>query len=183
MCDVTYPRWSSYPKNQRPPLWVDQAVQVVSSQEAAISTATAKTGLSSDQVLQHLAPGLVALGYLVETGKSAAQKIRRPVLFGENGVPDVSYEIDAFHDTHGIAVEVEAGRGARGNATYRDIVRTSLILDAANFVLMVPIAYRHNSGEKEVAVRAYDDTRIQLDAIFASSRLRLPFDMVLLIGY
>jgi hypothetical protein len=38
----------------------------------------------------------------------------------------------AFHDELGIAVavEVEAGRGAAGNADYRDIVRTSLILDA-----------------------------------------------------
>lgn len=45
------------------------------------------------------------------------------MLFGENGVPQVSYDIDAFHDQLGIAVEVEAGRGAANNADYRDVVR------------------------------------------------------------
>ena len=45
-------------------------------------------------------------------------------------MPSVSYEIDAFHDKLGIAVEIEAGRGAHNNADYRDIRRTSLILNA-----------------------------------------------------
>jgi len=81
-------------------------------------------------VLSHLCPGLVALGYAVESGKTKQAKIHRPVLFGENRTPSVNYEIDAFHDELGIAVEVEADRGATGNADYRDIVRTSLILDA-----------------------------------------------------
>ena len=67
-----------------------------------------------------------------------AAKIFRPVLFGENGVPEVSYEIDAFHDGLGRAVEVEAGRGAANNADYRDIDRTSLILDADYLVLLMP---------------------------------------------
>lgn len=81
-------------------------------------------------MLKAIAPGLADLGYAVETGKAAAGKIKRPVLLGENAVPSVSYEIDAFHDAEGIVVEVKAGRGARGNAGYRDIVRTSLIVDA-----------------------------------------------------
>lgn len=38
--------------------------------------------LTSDVVLSFLRPGLDALGYEVESGKAAAQKIRRPVLFG-----------------------------------------------------------------------------------------------------
>lgn len=105
------------------------------------------------------------------------------MLFGENGVPSVSYEIDAFHDAEGIVVEVEAGRGARGNAGYRDIVRTSLIVDAQFLVLLLPLAYRHQSSGREIAVRAYEDARAQLDAIYASERLRLPFTGTLLVGY
>jgi hypothetical protein len=42
----------------------------------------------------------------------------------------VTYEIDAAHDELGIVVEVEGGRGARSNAAYRDLVRTSLIVGA-----------------------------------------------------
>ncbi|MGC5022589.1 hypothetical protein [Micromonospora sp. DT47] len=95
----------------------------------------------------------------------------------------MSYDIDAFHDTEGIVVEVEAGRGARGNAVYRDIVRTSLILDARYLALLLPIAYRHQSSGREVTVAAFRDARDQFDAIYASQRLRLPFQGVLLVGY
>lgn len=179
---MSYPQWSYYPRNVRPPEWTASFVAVVAAVEPSVSTAKHKTGLSSDAVLQQLPPGLVAQGYLVETGKTAAGKIKRPVLFGENGVAEVSYEIDAFHDELGIAVEVEAGRGARGNANYRDIVRTSLILDARFFALLLP----WHTGTKAAARRSRcgpTRTRAQLNAIYASQRLRLPFEGVLLLGY
>lgn len=134
-------------------------------------------------MLSVLAPGLSALGYEVEVGKSAAGKIRRPVLFGDNGKPSVSYEIDAFHERLGVVVEIEAGRGARGNAAYRDLVRTSLILDARFLALALPIAYRHSSAGRAVVVRAYEEIRSQLDAVYASNRLNLPFEGTLLVGY
>ncbi|PKB32454.1 hypothetical protein [Pseudonocardia alni] len=179
-----YPSWSYYPRNVRPPSWAEQLVRAVSDVEALVSTVDARPApLRSDDVLQALAPGLTELGYAVETGKTAAGRIKRPVLFGENGEPSVSYEIDAFHDHDGIVVEVEAGRGARGNANYRDIVRTSLIVDAHYLALLMPVAYRHKSGGRDVVVRAYADTRSQLDAIYASERLKLPFAGVLLVGY
>jgi hypothetical protein len=142
-----------------------------------------KTGIDSDGVLKEISNGLQALGYVVETGKTKASKIFRPVLFGENGVPEVSYEIDAFHDELGIAVEVEAGRGAAGNADCRDVIRMSLILDAQNMALLMPIRYRTTSGSRQHAIPAYERRRNQLDAIYASQRLRLPFEGVLLVGY
>ena len=114
MRDMTYPTWSYFPRNVRPPSWAVSFVEVVKAAENEISTVNSRTGLSSDDVLKSLEPGLVALGYAVESGRTAADKIFRPVLFGEFGVPEVSYEIDAFHDRLGIAVEVEAGRGAAG---------------------------------------------------------------------
>jgi hypothetical protein len=42
------------------------------------------------------------------------------------GAEAKSFEIDAFWPEHGVALEVEAGRGARGNAVYRDIIEGSL---------------------------------------------------------
>jgi hypothetical protein len=132
-------------------------------------------------VLSELRSGLLGLGYVVESGKTKAATIHRPVLFGENGKAEVNYEIDAFHDELGIAVE--AGRGASNNADYRDIVRTSLILDARNMALLMPVSYRFMSGQRQYAIRAYERTRNQLDAIYASQRLQLPFDGILLIGY
>jgi hypothetical protein len=171
--------WSFFPRNVRPPAWASELAAVVAKAESTISTAEKKTGISSDGVLKELNSGLTALGFVLETGKAKASKIFRPVLFGENGQSEVSYEIDGFHDGLGIALEVEAGRGAAGNADYRDIVRTALILDAKYMALLMPLKYR--TGTR--TMKAYEATRSQLSAIYASDRLRLPFDGVLLIGY
>jgi len=178
---VDYPAWKYYPLNSRPPEWVFEVVNVVNRAELAISTVDAHTGLSSDAVLAHLRPGLEALGFEVESGKGAGQKVRRTVLYGENGRPEVNYDIDAFNDYLGAAVEIEAGRGAANNADYRDIVRTSLILDARFLVLMQPYAYR--SSVSAAPIHAYANSRAQLDAIYASRRLVLPFEGVVLVGY
>jgi hypothetical protein len=178
-----YPPWDYFPRNARPPEWVEPFIANVRSAESSISTVERKTGLDSDRVLQQLAPGLRDLGYAVESGKKASERIRRPVLFGSNGQAEVSYEIDAFHDAHGIVVEVDAGRGARGNATYRDIIRTSLILDAQHLILLLPVAYRHVSSGREVSVHAYKDCADLLSALYASQRLPLPFHGVMLVGY
>lgn len=172
-----------YPLNTAAPTWVGQIVGAVASQERAISTEKGKTGLTSNQVLAALAPSLRAIGYAVESGPERAGQIERPVLFGEEGKTQLPFDIDAANDDLGIVLEVEAGRGARGNATYRDLIRASLIVNAKYFALLLPIAYRHQMRAKEVSVPAYGDGRKLLDAIYASQRLRLPFDGVLLIGY
>lgn len=180
---MAYPQWSYFPRNVRPPAWATAVVEVVEKAEAKISTVADRAGLKSDDVLSELRPGLISLGYAVENGKTRADTIRRPVLFGENGKAEVSYEIDAFHDDLGVAVEVEAGRGAYNNADYRDIVRTSLILDARNLALLMPVRYRSMVGQRVSVRAAYEKTHGQLDAIYTSQRLKLPFDGVLLIGY
>lgn len=106
---MTYPVWSYFPRNVRPPAWTSSFVEVLKSTEGKISTVE-QNGPKSDVVLSELGPGLIALGYAVESGKTRQAKIHRPVLFGENGTPAVNYQIDAFHDELGIAVEVGAGR-------------------------------------------------------------------------
>jgi hypothetical protein len=74
----------------------------------------------------------------------------------------VAYEVDAVHDELGILVEVEAGRGARGNAVYRDLVRSSLIVDQRFLVLGVMRSYRHQSSGRPIIVSSYRDSKDQL---------------------
>jgi hypothetical protein len=105
-----FPRWAYFPRNSHPPEWVRDLGDGVAAVENAVSTVGGGR-LESNEVLQQLAPALVALGYTVEAGKRTADKIRRPVLFGDNGTPSVTMEVDAFHDSLGVALEVEAGRG------------------------------------------------------------------------
>jgi hypothetical protein len=177
-----YPRWSYYPTRDQPPEWVAAFVGVVADSRAAIDSAQV-TGLTSDSVLAHLRTGLEGLGFRIETGKKAADRITLPVLFGEQGRPRVKYDVDGVHEELGILLEVEAGRGARGNAVYRDLVRTSLIVDARYLALGLMDEYHHQSSGRPVVVRSYSDAKDQIDAIYASQRLRLPFEGVLLFGY
>lgn len=178
-----YPEWTYYPTNRRPDPWVLSLLEVVAGVRADIDTAKVRDSLTSDTVLGHLRPGLVALGYEVEASKSRADRIRRPVLFGPRGAERVAYEVDAVHDELGIVVEIEAGRGAQSNAVHRDLIRASLIVDARFFALGVMGHYRFHSGTRSVETASYEDARAQLDAIYASGRLQLPFEGVLLFGY
>jgi hypothetical protein len=94
---------------------------------------------------------------------------------------DLAGPCPACHEL-GIVVEMEAGRRARGNAVYRDLVRTSLIVGARFLVLGVMQEYRHLSGGRPVSVSSYRDAKEQLDAIYASGRLVLPFGGLLPFG-
>ena len=173
-----YPRWKFYPSRARPPAW---AQSLIDAFEAAHTADDAQ--MTSDQKLTLLRPALVALGFDVEGGKKSADKLRRPVLFGEMGAEERAYEVDAFHSEWGIALELEAGRGTQGNAIYRDLIQTSLLIDARFLALAVLIEYRFKSGGKTIASQDYRKTISVLDAIYASDRLRLPLDGVLVIGY
>jgi hypothetical protein len=178
-----YPRWEYFPRNVRPPEWVEPLADQVRALEVRISTVEKGTGLHSDDVLSELAPALRDLGYAVESSRSKADRIRRPVLYGSNGRPEVAYDIDAFHDGYGIVVEVEAGRAASNNATYRDIIRASLILDAQYLVLLLPVTYRFINRGQSASVPVFMRALDLLSALYASQRLPLPLRGILLIGY
>lgn len=177
-----YPTWHYYPQSAAAPEWVSAFIDAVRNARTKIES-RAVNSLTSDIVLAHVAPALQLIGYDVETGKGRHDKIRRPVLFGANGKGRVTYEVDAFNEIHGVVVEIEAGRGARGNAIYRDLIRASLIVGARYLVLGVMQEYRHQSAGKETKVKSFEEAREQMDAIYASGRLKLPFEGLLLFGY
>jgi hypothetical protein len=177
-----YPDWCYFPSSVRPPEWVADIVSLFAKHQAQIDSAKVD-GLTSDRVLAVLRPGLVRLGYEVESGKRKADRIRRPVLFADRGSERVAYEVDAVNADDGVLVEIEAGRGARGNAIYRDLIRSSLIVDARFLVLGVMREYRHLSGGRPISVNSYRDAKDLLDALYASGRLALPFEGILVLGY
>lgn len=137
--------------------------------------------MESNDVLDVIANGLRGLGFDVEQGKAKAGKLPRPVFFGDQGTYLRTYEIDAFEPTHGVALEVEAGRATMGNAIYRDLIQASLMLDARFLTLAVPIEYRY--GNKPTREPSYAKTYSVVEAVYGSPRLNLPFEGLLLIGY
>lgn len=146
-----YPAWVYYPTNARPPGWSIEFLQVVSTARSSIDSEAA-SGLTSNVVLETLRPGLEGLGFEVESGKESVRKIRRPVLYGPQGVERVSYEVDGVHDGLGAVLEIEAGRGAMSNAIYRDLIRASLLVDVKYLVLGVMLTYRFaNRGRTAIS--------------------------------
>lgn len=178
MSTEPYPSWKFYPSRAPAPMWVSGVVDAFAGAASEIDSRT-QSGVSSDAALAAIRPALVNLGFVVEASKTKADKITRPVLFGERGSVLVQYDVDGFHPDEGVVLEVEAGRGAASNADYRDIVRASLMVDVRYLVLAMMLSYR--SGGQ--TVRSYEIARHRIDAIYASERLELPLDGLLLIGY
>lgn len=172
-----YPAWKFYPVRLPAPDWAEGVLKTFRSARSTIDSAKNR-GVSSDAALAAIRPGLTKLGFEVERGKTAKQKIWRPVLFGENGKPVVAYEVDGFHDDAKIVLEVEAGRGAANNADHRDLVRASLMVDTDYIILAMMQEYRAGAQ----VTRSYEQTLKRLDAIYASDRLKLPLKGVLLVG-
>lgn len=183
---MSYPSWSYFPRHRRPPTWAQNAVHATAEAELAIHTRDADRSSdqsSSDAVLRSLRPGLVRLGYEVESGKKRDQKLRRPVLFGDDGEAQLTYEVDAFHEELGVVVEVEAGRGSQNGADFRNIIRASLLLDVRYLAMWLPINYHYTQGGRPMSTAAYSNTRTTLSATYSSPRLALPLEGVLLVGY
>lgn len=174
----SYPAWKFYPVRLPAPAWAETVLETFQTVRSEIESAE-HHGVSSNDALAALRPGLEAIGFVVERGNTAADKIERPVLFGEQGSTVVAYEVDGFHEDSRVVLEVEAGRGAANNADYRDLVRASLMVDADYLILAMMLEYR--SGTQ--VMRSYEQTRKRLDAIYASDRLKLPLKGVLLVGY
>jgi hypothetical protein len=180
---MAYPEWRYFPAHSPPPGWVEPLASVFEAHRPEIdSMVVHQQRMQSDDVLKVIADDLDdKLGFQVERGKNKQKKLPRPVFFGDRGSYLRTYEIDAFQEEHGIALEVEAGRATMGNAIYRDLIQASLIVDARYLALAVPIEYRY--GEKPTKEPSYAKTYSVVEAIYGSRRLSLPFHGLLLIGY
>lgn len=165
--------WLYYPKSDKPtPLVLD----VVRSFEAAEHLIdSGKHEHPSNFVLQQVAPHLMVLGFKVEVGKKSDDKIRVPVLFGLNGKLERSFEADAYHEVSGFVLEVEAGRGVVNNQFLKDLFQACMMHDVTTLGIAVRNVYRKNR-DFEYVMRFFN-------TLYASNRLKLPLNGLLIIGY
>lgn len=167
-----------YPRSRAPPEFASEIVAAFRSHESEIATESLDDGLKSDEVLEQVRPELESAGFDVEQGKSEDEKIHRPVLFGEDGEPELRYEVDAYHNEWRCGLEVEAGRAWMGNAIYRDLIQGAMMVQVDTLALAVPNAYKYSSGTN----RAFDKTKNVVETLYRTERLDLPYDLIL-IGY
>ena len=181
MCSSSI-RYMSFPRTEPPPEFVGDVINVFKKHETSISTGLLEKGLTSDMVLAELRADLVGLGFEVGESKRQAEKIDRPVFYGENGIPTLRYQIDAYNAGWECGLEIEAGRAWMGNAVYRDIVQACVMVQVKYLILAVPNSYKYLSSGKPTTSQDYSNTASLAEALYGHSRLRLPYDLIL-IGY
>jgi hypothetical protein len=174
--------FSTFPKTVVPKKIALTVVEIFKNHFDIISTVNRVKGLNSDEVLDVIKEDLQKEGFEVEKGKNQHEKIYRPVFFGENAKPTVQYEIDAFHDHWKCGVEVEAGRAWMGNAVYRDLIQSLVMVDLEHLIIAVPQSYKYKSKGKDLISKDYEKTRNLIETLYNHSRFRLPYDLTL-IGY
>lgn len=131
--------------------------------------------LSSNEVLEVVRPHLQKLNFTVETGKSKAQKISVPVLFGFDNSIDKAFNADAVSEDGKIVIEVEAGRATENNQFLKDIFQACMMFEVEYLVIVVRNEYR---GHKD-----FEIIHTFLETLYISNRLHLPLKGILLIGY
>jgi hypothetical protein len=102
-------RFCTFPRTEPPPCFREDLVGVFRQHEEEIATETNDKGLKSDEVLALIGPDLAKIEFQVEASKKKVDKLERLVFFGENGIPTLRYEIDAYHPEWKCGLEVEAG--------------------------------------------------------------------------
>lgn len=131
--------------------------------------------LSSNKVLAIVRKNLEDINFVVETGKSASQKINVPVLFGLNNSIDKCFNADALSADGKIVIEVEAGRAVDNNQFLKDIFQACMMHYVEYLILVVRNTYRGNKDFERIFTF--------LETLYISSRLQLPLKGILLIGY
>lgn len=180
MTDSTI-RYYTYPRTDPPPEFADNIASVFREHEGEIGTENLENGLKSNEVLEVVRADLESLGFDVESGKGKDQIIKRPVLFGENGEPELRYEVDGYHPDWRCGLEVEAGRAWKGNAVYRDLVQALVMVQVDTLALVVPNLYKYGK-DNQYNNRAFDYTKSVVDTLYSSHRFDPPYRLVLL-GY
>ncbi|MCL4212735.1 MAG: hypothetical protein KJZ74_02360 [Gemmatimonadales bacterium] len=165
--------WIFYPQSTQVPLFLREVVRVF--EEAESDLVNRSREMKSDQVLARVRSGLVELGFAVEVGKKAAEKIRVPVLFGRNGSVSKAFDADAWHKEQRVVLEVEAGRGYLNNQFLKDLFQACMMHDVDYCVIAVRNLY--------IESRDFESVAAFFETLYTSGRLELPLKGVLLLGY
>jgi hypothetical protein len=165
--------WMYYPKSKKSTPLAESVVEVFAEAEPEIDSG--RFEYSSNQVLAKVAAKLELLGFAVESGKASSQKISVPVLFGLNGKPEKTFDADGYHREHGFVIEVEAGRAVSNNQFLKDLFQACAMHDVRYLAIAVRRTYKKSADFQHI-VRF-------LDTLYASDRLRLPLEGILIVGY
>ncbi len=166
-------KWTYFPRNQSITKDLKNVVDVFEKKINEINSENHK--LKSDEVLATVSDLLEETGYDVERSKADADKIKMPVLYGENGCVDLNFEADAFNKNKRIVIEVEAGRAVTNYQFLKDFFEACCMNEAEYLCIAVREIYRNSFDYKKVCNF--------FEAMYASDRFDVPLKGILIIGY
>lgn len=166
--------WIFFPLSDRPPRLVYEIAEVFENVSDNINSNTHEKQ-ESNAVLAKVRDGLLGLGFQVESGKKADEKIKVPVLFGPKGNTEKAFEADAYHEREGIVIEVEAGRGVVNNQFLKDLFQACMMSEVYYLVIAVRNNYRGSND--------FGKVKTFFETLYASQRLKLPLKGIMIIGY
>ena len=164
---------NSSPNRNAPPLIALAVVSIFKNTSSRIDSCT--YDLSSNQVLELLSEHLQKIGFKVEKGRRKEDRIDVPVLFGYGGRIEKAFQADAYNADEGVIVEVVAGRGVLNYQFLKDLFQACMMTDVRYAFLAVRNKYKNRDDFESVVTF--------LNTLYASNRLQLPLEGVLIIGY
>jgi hypothetical protein len=97
------------------------------------------------------------------------------VLFGRNGEVEKSFDADAYNKNLNTVIEVEAARATSCNQFMKDLFQASM-MEGIEYCVIAVRTKSKVSKDFEIVCKF-------IDTIYASNRLRLPLQGILIIGY
>ena len=165
--------WMYYPKTKKAD---DLSVSVIRQFEAVKDNIDSeKYDHNSNTVLEAVRLGLESIGFTVERGKRADEKIHVPVLYGMNGQTQLAFDADAFHPDMKYVIEVEAGRAVVNYQFLKDFFEACTMSDAEYLCIAVRNNYKNR--------RDFEKVCSFFDVLFLSGRLGIPLKGILIVGY
>ena len=115
------------------------------------------------------------LNFQIEKSKKSNDKIKVPVLFGQNGKLEKYFDADGYNKATKTVIEVEAGRAVSNYQFLKDLFHSCMMYEVDYLVIALRKNYRGNSDFQNVITF--------FDTLYVSGRLQLPLKRVLIIGY
>jgi hypothetical protein len=165
--------WQFFPKSRVIPKHLQDVLSVFDLKENLISSDL--HNYSSNEVLENVRVLLEGLEYKIEKSKKSNDKIKVPVLFGQNGKLEKYFDADGYNIGNKTVIEVEAGRAVTNYQFLKDLFQACMMYEVDYLVIAVRKDYRGNPDFQNVITF--------FDTLYASGRLQLPLNGILIIGY
>ena len=170
--------WIFFPRTNEIPKFLVKTISIFEKYEKKIDSRqrnNSKNRLDSDSVLKILTPDLLKLGFKVEKSKKKEDKVIIPVLFGNSGRRELTFEADAYHKKYKTVIEVEAGRALVNYQFLKDIFQASMMVDTDYLVLAVRNLYNQTKDFEKISKF--------IETMYLTRKIQFDLKGILLIGY